>query len=143
MGQAKRRSAEIMALKAQGPRPEGPRVKDILSFGAYYRDLDDDGVSIAFSIFNEPKPGLTRFVYKTISEVKDLGLQDVRNGTWTTTEIWQQLREAIVSFNRKSFGTEVRPQKTNYNINILDCVQEITIIMGNILDASRVGRDPK
>lgn len=134
MGQAKNRKAEIMSLKANTIKPE-----EILTFGAYYKDLDDDGVAIQFGTNNEVKPGLTKMLYKTLTQVKDGGLKEVREGTWTVPEVWEQLKDSIVNFNIKCFGTEERPQQYDYQINVVECMPEIVVIMGNIWMLQELG----
>jgi len=134
MGQAKNRKAEIMALKAAGPK-----LRNVVMFGAYYKDLDDDGVAIQFSSDNEAKPGLTKMLYKTLTQVKDGGLKEVHEGTWTVPGIWEQLKDSIVNFNIKNFGSEIRPQKHHYQIDVVACMPEIIVIMGNIWMLQELG----
>jgi hypothetical protein len=134
MGQAKNRKAEIMALKATGPK-----FRNVIMFGAYYKDLDDDGVAIQFQEGNEAKPGLTKMLYKTLTQVKAGGLEEVRAGTWCVPEIWAQLKDSIVNFNIKCFGSAERPQQHNYTIDVIACMDEIIVIMGNIWILEQLG----
>ena len=136
MGQAKQRQAEILALKANTQKL---KASEVLMFGAYYKDLDDDGVAIQFTIDNEAKPGMTNLLYKTLGKVKDEGLKEIRQGTWTIPEVWTQLKDSIYNFNIECFGSPVRPQKTDYTIDVLKCMPEIIVIMGNIWMLTELG----
>lgn len=136
MGQAKNRKAEILELKANTQKV---KLSEVLFFGAYYKDLDDDGVAIQFSTYNEAKPGLTNMLYKNLFQVKNEGLKEVRQGTWTIPEVWAQLKDSIYNFNIKCFGSPVRPQQTDYNINLAECMPEIIVIMGNIWMLTELG----
>ena len=127
MGQAKVRAKEIEQLKATSPK-----TRNIAMFGAFYKDDRDDGVSINFSTFNEVKPGFTKVLYTAVSAATEEGLRDVERGGTTVPEIWQQLREAIVAFNFKCFGTNIRPPKSEYKIDVLECMSEIVVIMNEI-----------
>jgi hypothetical protein len=142
MGQAKQRKAEIMALKVNGPRLKEPSytAKKMTAFGAYYKDLDDDGVSIQFSTLNDPKPGFTEFMYTHMAETKDDMIKDVRNGSLTTAEIHEQLKQAIRAFNYKNFGTHKRPAGQNkFKTDVLKCMQEIVVIISDIWALTELG----
>lgn len=134
MGQAKQRRAEILALKASGIPKKG-----IVGFGAYYKDDADDGVSIQFATYKDPKPGFTKFFYNTMKDCVEAELKEYRAGLLTKEEVWTQLREAIVDFNIKCFGSPVRPQKHNYQIDLMKCLDEINIIMTDIWLLTEIG----
>jgi len=134
MGQAKQRKAEIMALKAAGIPSKG-----ILVFGAYYKDDADDGVSVEFATFKDPKPGFTKFFYNTMKKCVDAERKEYEAGRLTKEEVWSQLKEAIVEFNIKSFGSPVRPQRHHYQIDLMKCLEEINIIMTDIWLLTEIG----
>jgi hypothetical protein len=138
MGQAKQRSEEIKQLKAAGARAKNmPR--HIVGFGAYYKDLDDDGVSIQFATFKDPKPGFTKFMYKAVQDCVDKDKEELAAGRLTVPEIWEQLHAAIAAFNFKNFGTNVRPERTDYQIDLVECMPEIIVIMNNIWTLTELG----
>lgn len=142
MGQAKQRKAEIMELKAQGPKQKDifSRPKKVVSFSAYYKDLDDDGVSIQFSTLRDPSPGFTEFMHTNMAETKDDLIKDVRSGILTTAEIHEQLKQAIKSFNYKNFGTYKRPAgQTKFKIDVFKCMQEIVVIMSDVWALTELG----
>ena len=138
MGQAKQRKAEIDALKAKGPKAN-TTAKHIIGFGAYYKDLDDDGVSIQFATFKDPRPGFTKFMYKAVRECVDNDHKELAAGRLTVPEIWDQLHTAIAAFNFKCFGTNVRPGHTDYQIDLLKCMPEVIVIMNNIWTLTELG----
>ena len=128
MGQAKQRKAEIMALKASGIK-----MTSIFGFGAYYKDDADDGVSIMINTMNEPAPGFTKTIYKSIEKCVDAELNEIANGNLSVKQVWAQLYEAIDEFNIIQFGKGVvRPTKTNYEINVKESLRPIIAIMTNI-----------
>jgi hypothetical protein len=134
MGQAKQRKAEILALKAAGLNKKG-----IVIFGAYYKDDADDGVSVEFATFKDPKPGFTKFFYNTMMKCVDAERKEYEAGRLTKEEVWSQLKEAIVEFNIKCFGTPVRPQRHHYQIDLMKCLDEINIIMTDIWLLTEIG----
>lgn len=138
MGQARQRKAEIDQLKAQGPR-EKNRPRHIVSFGAYYKDLDDDGVSVQFSTYQDPKPGFTKFMYELVQDCVIKDREELAAGRLTVPEIWEQLHAAIAAFNFKNFGTSVRPSRTQYQIDLLECMHEIFVIMATIWTLTELG----
>jgi hypothetical protein len=123
MGQAKQRKTEIELLKKQPKR-------ELLSFGAFYKDDCDEGWSIVFNKFNEPKPGYVDMISKTIIDMSETELKLIRNGNFgllgfnsleeTIEGIKQQMRDLIHNFNIDAFGTSVRPQQSEYKVNISD-----------------------
>tara|TARA_R110002126_G_scaffold204277_4_gene351684 strand:+ start:457 stop:942 length:486 start_codon:yes stop_codon:yes gene_type:complete len=142
MGQAKQRKAEIMALKVNGPKQKEPSytAKKITAFGAYYKDLDDDGVSIQLSSLNDPKPGFTEFMHTHMAETKDDMIKDVRNGSLTTAEIHEQLKQAIRAFNYKVYGSHKRGDGLHkVKIDVLKCMQEIVVIISDIWALTELG----
>ena len=139
MGQAKVRKQEIAKLKADGSKSSLFANKQIAMFGAFYRDDQDDGVSIAFSTHKDPKPGYTKFLYNALTEVKDSMLAEVKAGVIDTDWIWDQLHYSIVNYNLKAFGTSVRPGKCEIQVNVLDIMEEIIVIMGNIWVLTELG----
>ena len=142
MGQAKQRKAEIDALKTQGPKARAPRAAKLIAFGAYYRDDQDDGVSIQFSTYCDPKPGFTEFIYQQVKECTDHMLEEVQSGEITRDEIWDQLHNAIVSFNFKCFGSNQRPSHNHYKMDVIECMQEIIVIMNDIWVLQELGEIP-
>jgi hypothetical protein len=138
MGQAKQRSEEIKQLKAAGARAKD-KPRHIVGFGAYYKDLDDDGVSIQFATFKDPKPGFTKFMYHAVQDCVDKDREELAAGRLTVPEIWEQLHTAIVAFNFKNFGTNVRPERTDYQIDLVECMPEIIVIMNNIWTLTELG----
>jgi hypothetical protein len=138
MGQAKQRSAEIAALKAAGAKAKNTQ-RHIVGFGAYYKDLDDDGVSIQFMTFKDPKPGFTKFIYKAVQDCVDKDHEELAAGRLTVPEIWEQLHTAIVAFNFKCFGTNIRPKQTDYQIDLLKSMAEVIVIMNNIWTLTELG----
>ena len=138
MGQAKQRSAEINQLKAAGPQAKKV-TRHILGFGAYYKDLDDDGVSIQFMTSQDPKPGFTELMYKIVQECVNRDHEELAAGRLTVPEIWEQLHTAIVAFNFKCFGTNIRPVRVNYQIDLLKCKDEIVVIMNDIWTLTELG----
>lgn len=138
MGQAKNRKAEIDALKATGPKVK-MTAKDVMGFGAYYKDLDDDGVSIQFATYKDPKPGFTKMIYKIVRDCVDKDHEELAAGRLTVPEIWDQLHSAIAAFNFKNFGTNVRPARTDYQIDLLKCMPEIIVIMNDIWTLTELG----
>lgn len=133
MGQAKQRQAEIQELKARNPRVRQQRTqRTLVGFGAYYRDDQDDGISIQFSTFQDPAPGLTAHIYKAVKMATDEGLREYHRGKITIPEIWEQLQAAITAFNFKCFGSNQRPQRSAYKIDVIGCMSEIVVIMNDI-----------
>jgi hypothetical protein len=133
MGQAKNRKAEIEQLKNQ---------PQLYGFGAFYKDLDDDGVSIQFSVMQEAnlRKGFTKMMYTNIESCVDGIRKEIAEGTWTVDGVWEQLREAIVCFNFKHFGTNTRPKNSEYVLDVLGSMDEIIVIMGNIWYLTEVGQ---
>ena len=112
----------------------------IIQFGAYYHDKDDDGVSICFSKMSDPKPGFTEFLYNQMLECKNEALKEIRNGSLTTAEVWDQLRHAIRWFNYKNFGTDQRPSGRNiYQTDVIKCMNEIVVIVSDIWTLTELG----
>ena len=138
MGQAKNRKAEIHELKAAGARTK-IATKELVAFGAYYKDLDDDGVSIQFTVYADPKPGFTKFMYDTVRELVEHDKQELAAGRLTVPKIWGQLHSAIAAFNFKSFGTNVRPLRSKYQIDLLKSMPEIIVIMNDIWTLTELG----
>ena len=115
--------------------------KKILSFGAFYHDDLDDGVSVTFSTFNDPKPGFTEFMYDNMMEVKDGMIKEIRSGDLTIAEVWDQLHAGIKAFNLKSFGTIHRPSGRNdYKIDILKTMNELVVIISDIWILTELGQ---
>ena len=139
MGQAKVRKQEIAKLKANGPKTNLFDNKQIAMFGAFYHDDQDDGVSLVFSVHNDPKPGYTKFLYQNLTEVKNSMLAEVKAGVIDTEWIWDQLRYSIANYNLKAFGTAIRPGKCKVEVNVLNVMEEIIVIMGNIWVLTELG----
>ena len=137
MGQAKQRNAEILALKSKGPKLK----LNIAGFGAYYKDNLDDGVSI-FLRQDDPNfpPNFVPTLYRNMSNAVTAELADIKNGITDTKEIWTQLKSAIYNFNIKCFGYGVtRPTKSNYQIDVKECMPEIIAIMSDIWILTELG----
>lgn len=114
MGQAKIRSAEIKHLKEMGPKPKPVRIpKNIVSFGAYYHDDQEDGIGVFLSESFEPAPGWTNITFHTL---KDLVVLEMTKYVQMTPEqqqetrafTWEVLHKAIREYNLEVFGTETR-----------------------------------
>jgi hypothetical protein len=134
MGQAKNRKAAISALKANGPKS-----RSIVMLGAFYKDDQDDGVSMAFNTLQDPKPGFTKFLYDNLIVVKNDMMAEVKSGEISVDWIWDQLKEAIDAFNIRAFGSAVRPQKSMREVDIAPVMDLIIVIMGNIWILTELG----
>ena len=138
MGQAKQRKAEIAQLKAKSAK----QTTELINFGTYYRDNEDDGVSINFStLTGEPIPGFTKVVYDNVTQCGDLMIADVKNGKDTVESIFEQLKLAIKNFNVIVFGSEVRPEMSAYKIDLSnkELVKVMMIIMSDIYVLTELG----
>ena len=143
MGQAKQRKAEILALKQQGPKKSTDyftKPRKLMSFGAFFKDDCDDGVSIYFHTFKDPKPGFTKMIHEATDMCRREMIREYREGVITLKDIWDQLHACIHNFNIKCFGTSVRPQRANYNIDVIKCMEEIIVIVGNIWVLTELGQ---
>ena len=142
MGQAKARKQEILQLKANSAKD----AKKLINFGTYYRDDQDDGVSISFGIYNEPLPGFTQTMYENVTLCGNHMITDIRNGKDTVESIFSQLITAIKDFNIEVFGSEVRPRNKTYEINLVkDCepntnlIALMSVIMSDIYVLTELG----
>lgn len=156
MGQAKQRKEEIIMLKAQNPKvPKKPALPTkLVGFGAYYKDLDDDGVSIHLSpTFGIPKDFVS-LIYTKVSECVKIeeaelakGNYDYFNGATNREEaianVWGQLKECIHNFNIEVFKTSVRPKMSKYQARITeDFITYAMPIMTNIWHLQNWGEIP-
>ena len=138
MGQAKQRKAEIAQLKAKSAK----QTKELINFGTYYRDNEDDGVSINFNtLTGEPIPGFTKVVYDNVTQCGDLMIADIKNGKDSVQAIFQQLKLAIKDFNVIVFGSEIRPKMSAYNVDLSnrELIQVMMVIMSDIYVLTELG----
>lgn len=114
MGQAKIRRAEIEELKANGPRLKQVRIpKNIVSFGAYYHDDQEDGIGVFLSESFEPAPGWTNITFHTLKDLVAVEMakylqMDREQQQKTRAFTWEILHKAIREYNLEVFGTEHR-----------------------------------
>jgi hypothetical protein len=153
MGQAKQRQSEIIALKAKGAKIKALPIR-IEGFGAYYKDLDDDGVSVMLSRTMGVPQDFLDLMYSTVKECVDVELDELAKGNYAyfngaaTREdaikhIWNQLKICIHNYNIAVFGTSVRPLKHKYMTEVnKDFLETAFPIMGNIWMLDKLGEIP-
>ena len=156
MGQAKQRKDEIMMLKEQNPKVSKKSALPIklAGFGAYYKDLDDDGVSIHLSpVFGVPQDFVS-LMYEQVKKCVDTegallakGDYAYFNGATNRQEaiadIWAQLKACIHNFNIEVFKTSVRPLKSKHNVKVdAEFITWAMPIMCNIWHLQNLGEIP-
>jgi hypothetical protein len=146
MGQAKQRKAEILKLKIQ------PK---LLGFGAFYKDNQDEGVSIMWNGLAQPEvKDLLKTLYPATEHCFEAELKEIQTGNFqyfngaTSKEeaianIWAQLQDLIHDYNVTAFGTSIRPQKHFFNIEVNAEMLKIAMpIMSNIWLLQELGEIP-
>ena len=156
MGQAKQRKAEIIMLKAQNPKvpKQSALPTKLVGFGAYYKDLDDDGVSIHLSpVFGIPRDFVS-LMYEQVKKCVDAegallakGDYAYFNGATNREEaiadVWAQLKACIHNFNITVFKTSVRPKMSKHQCRIdEDFITYAMPIMCNIWHLQNLGEIP-
>jgi hypothetical protein len=116
MGQAKLRKEEILKLKSQ-------MFPKLIGFGAYYKDLDDDGVVIAWNSLAHPQhKSEIELFYSATKKCFEQELNEFNTGNYdyfhnaTTADeakenILGYLQHQIKQYNILAFGSETRPSK--------------------------------
>jgi hypothetical protein len=156
LGQARQRKEEIMMLKEQNPKvSKKPLIPTkIVGFGAYYKDLDDDGVSIHLSpAFGIPQ-GFVSLMYEKVKECVELEGAEMSKGNYeyyhgaknrseAIASIWEQLHFCIKEFNLVVFKSSVRPKKSTHQCRIdEDFLTYAMPIMTNIWHLQNLGEIP-
>lgn len=133
MGQAKHRKNEIAALKATAPH-------QIIMFGAFYKDLEDEGFSLVLQRAGRDKQQLIDVFYSAMRECANCIKQEIAEGTWTIEGVTEQLEDAIGNFNQKQWAGAPRPKAgTDCTVNFVDSLSELTVIFGNIWALTELG----
>ena len=139
MGQAKLRKQEIAQLKANSAK----QTAELINFGTFYRDDKDDGVSINLNslVLDGAIPGFVKIVYDNITTCGHLMIEEVRNGNDTVEAIFTQLKQAIKQYNIICFGSEVRPQQCNHQVDLHnnELVTIMMVIMSDIYVLTELG----
>lgn len=141
MGQARNRKAEIAALKAKGPK-----YKECVMFGCFYKAKADDGINLVFNKNNELKPGFTtRFHNLTVKAVAS-ELADHSSGKTkiNVQEVRDQLHSAIHNYNLLCFNQTTQPTRGYKTIEIKphevkEFAELITVIATDIMLLTELG----
>jgi hypothetical protein len=132
MGQAKNRKAEINNLKSKGPK-----MKQLLQFGAFYQDDQDDGFSFNFT--DNPSMSLSKF-----ADIVDKGAANYNNAigvdeAWFTREmiaadLFKQMNEELVPYLcQELYGQPTQPAPgTKKVVNVTPVIGELTIFATNV-----------
>ena len=115
-----------------------PKVSNIEMFGAFYKAKDDDGFAFAIDNYSAI-PSFAKTLAKNVTIAGEGVLDEIKNGTWTVEGVWEQLTDAILSYNLKVFGSYERPAAGTAKVQVTsEAMPELIAIMSDIYALSQL-----